>query len=743
MDVASSQKSDGVGKTAASASNAGSSCPPESSSVERSDTSVESQEPHNQWKLKANKQASRIFDAQNVKSDTHGISKVQETFATLTGKKSGPSAAIAPVETEDSQARLAKKSLGVTTMAFNTMESNNVSDSTASAMMQILEEANFDTLTKKEMFKSIYSVFYEHHKEAVYAAERVAKSYVQKDEVEVAYIDKFGEKYFNVEKIGLRFDMVIMVVVVFNTIEIYVRTNDREGKHQAVCDIFSHIFAAIFLLELIVRLSAMRWTYFRYPHNWLDGLLASLAVLDTWIFPIFMKNKADQKARMMSVLRILRLLRIVRLMKVVRKLRPVWTLLRSMYAAVAPLLSALVLLFLVLFTFGIFMTQIVGSDNEFHEKLVESGFTDIDVRERFGSVEVSMLTLFGCVTDGCHDAIFAPLILVDMRMAIFVLVFVTFLIFGLTNILVGIFCETSMRVSSEFDDMMNLYLDQKSGRALIHLMKIWVTADKDASGRLSEEEFTQSVRDPESACALHDLGLSDLEIRDLFRTIDKDQDGLVTIKEFIDGMVKLRKVGSKLLSTYVLVTRLENSQKTFNERMKETESNLVESCSKFQEHVRARLKNLEESLPGTAFASSPARRPRSEVPPECPCSLSQVLEECLVQERDEVEKDVVAVPEAQGRNEIAPGHAGIAPAEINDEQLSSMIREMHSWLKKAKVRKDRKDVKQIDSPRPEADAVQPGSSSQKDGQLELSCPSQPASSHEPAIGHTQCSKPTK
>merc|ERR1711907_291903 len=94
--------------------------------------------------------------------------------------------------------------------------------------------------------------------------------------------------------------------------------------------------------------------------------------------------------------------------------------------------------------------------------------------------------------------------------------------------------------------------------------------------------------------------------------------------------------------------RLENSQKTFNERMRETESNLVESCSKFQEHVRGRLKKLEDALPGAAL-SSPAHSPRSEVQSatahsprsevhsspapqlQGPRSLFQMLEETLEQ----------------------------------------------------------------------------------------------------------------
>merc|ERR1719456_529012 len=97
-----------------------------------------------------------------------------------------------------------------------------------------------------------------------------------------------------------------------------------------------------------------------------------------------------------------------------------------------------------LFAMGIVMTQLVGQEAELDANFIDAGFEEwageAGLRvQYFGTVQKSMMTLMGCVTDGCHQAVFVPLCEAKPYMVILVIMFVSFLVFGLANILIGIF----------------------------------------------------------------------------------------------------------------------------------------------------------------------------------------------------------------------------------------------------------------------------------------------------------------
>lgn len=274
------------------------------------------------------------------------------------------------------------------------MEAHKSSVAAAKILKAAVGETGNRPESVKELFKDVYGAFHRHYIDGVYAAEVVAQGFMQNDEIEVSYLNKWGKKHLGWSRFGIWFDAAIMAIVLGNAAEIYVETNDVDNEHTAICTAATHAFCAIFVLEFLIRISAMRRLYFYYLHNILDFFLALMAVMDTWVFPYLWQGNPTYTARMTSVLRVLRLMRVIRLVKLVRRIRPVWTLLRSMYAAMEPLLSALVLLSISLFSFGIFVTQLVGQSDQFEEKLAAAGFQDFGPGDLFGSVQLSMLTFW-------------------------------------------------------------------------------------------------------------------------------------------------------------------------------------------------------------------------------------------------------------------------------------------------------------------------------------------------------------
>eukprot|EP00746_Dinoflagellata_sp_MGD_P087803 gnl/MRDRNA2_/MRDRNA2_34798_c0_seq1.p1 gnl/MRDRNA2_/MRDRNA2_34798_c0~~gnl/MRDRNA2_/MRDRNA2_34798_c0_seq1.p1 ORF type:complete len:712 (+),score=109.67 gnl/MRDRNA2_/MRDRNA2_34798_c0_seq1:60-2195(+) len=443
----------------------------------------------------------------------------------------------------------------------------------------------------KSLFGDVFAAFHGHYLDAVYVAEVVAEGFVQQDEIEVGYLDSFGER-FGCRKFGLRFDVLIMLVVVGNAVVLTIDTNDHEGEHLAFCNAASYFFASIFIFEFIIRIAAMKRVYFRYSHNWLDFIITFLAVLDTFIF-------TDDEARFASVLRVMRLLRIIRLVKVARRIRPVWTLMRSMYAALAPLLSALLLLLLSLFAFGVFTTQIVGQSPELKAKIAELSYEEeqeFDVDESFGTVAASMLTLFGCVTDGCHDDVFVPLVLAEPLLAIPILAFVMLIAIGLMNVLVGIFCESSCRVSSEFDKMLNIYQDTVQRKSFFQLARLWVLADTECKGLIDESQLQDVCRTDEGSCLLYELGVYEMEVGDLFRTADIDGDGYASMEDFMNVMEDMRHLGDNPLSTYLTMRRVDYLQHKFEDQILGFEQRIKRILQQVERDFMKRVHTLQERI---------------------------------------------------------------------------------------------------------------------------------------------------
>lgn len=206
-----------------------------------------------------------------------------------------------------------------------------------------------------------------------------------------------------------------------------------------------------------------------------------------------------------------------------------------------------------------------------------------------------------------------PLVLAEPSTAIFILAFVTLIVFGLINILVGIFCETSVRVTQDFDGMMDLYLDRKNRKTFIYLTKLWVLADPTGSGRVDEDGLCMTFQDPDVCVLLHGMGLHETEIRDLFRSLDRDRDGFVTIQEFIDGMLKLRQIGSNNISTHLVAQRLEHGQKILGDCIQESEGRIAEAFVRLEKNMVQRLEHLQ-TLAMAAATATEAKELPTEVP---------------------------------------------------------------------------------------------------------------------------------
>merc|ERR1712072_692743 len=77
------------------------------------------------------------------------------------------------------------------------------------------------------------------------------------------------------------------------------------------------------------------------------------------------------------------------------------------------------------------------------------GFESGDQSSLFGSVDRTMLTLFVCLTEGCGLDVLQPTALRSPGLTVFWLIFVFVTTFGVLNLIIGLFCENSMKIALE------------------------------------------------------------------------------------------------------------------------------------------------------------------------------------------------------------------------------------------------------------------------------------------------------
>jgi len=318
----------------------------------------------------------------------------------------------------------------------------------------------------------------------------------------------------------------------------------------------------------LLRFSVLGCLYFKRVYFILDFVLVLLALIDTWILGALALN-----GRALSVARIFRLLRLVRLIKLAKTFRSVWLLVVGFCHSIQVLCGAMMLLGLVIFASAVYLTQKLANVSEEQDELwKENGFNR---PKKLGSVEASMWTLFGCVVDGCYEDIFTPLMHYDKLDGIFALLFLFTTFFGLMNILVGIFCETCLDTARKELSMAELVVETRQKVELHSLREIWICADDDCDGSINEPDVWRALEDPHAMMALEDLELHDLQGRELFISLDVNNNGNVTMEEFLSGMLRLNRTGMNINSVFLMVQRIERMNETRDDRIAQLLDNQV------------------------------------------------------------------------------------------------------------------------------------------------------------------------
>ncbi|XP_029767479.1 sodium channel protein type 5 subunit alpha-like, partial [Terrapene carolina triunguis] len=194
------------------------------------------------------------------------------------------------------------------------------------------------------------------------------------------------------------FDIIIMILISLNMITMMVETDDQSIRKTDILNKINMFFVAIFTVECIVKLLALRHYYFTNGWNIFDLSVVIMSVVGTLLSHIV---NAFENYFSPTLFRVIRLAQIGRILRLVRAAKGIRTLLFALMMSLPALFNIGLLLFLVMFIYAIF-----GMAN-FAYVQWESGIDDMFNFQTFAN---SMLCLFQITTSAGWDGLLSPIL---------------------------------------------------------------------------------------------------------------------------------------------------------------------------------------------------------------------------------------------------------------------------------------------------------------------------------------------
>lgn len=258
---------------------------------------------------------------------------------------------------------------------------------------------------------------------------------------------------------------------------------------------------------------------------------------------------------MLRIVRLVRIIRGNRVIRVSRVVRELCIMVYSIAGAMKSLAWSVVLLCVILLIFGVFFTDgyialRLQQGDEGDESLVE-------LKRFFDTLFKAMISLYMAMSGGVDwveiwDAL-APLPS-EYRLAF--LVFMTFAILALLNVITAVFVQSAMQQSALDRELLVQQEVEKKVEFVENMRRVFEELDSDDSGTLTVDEFERQLEDETLLIFLSALELDVGQVRTLVTLLDRNQNGEVDIDEFIQGCLRL-KGAAKSLDMGILQYQIE------------------------------------------------------------------------------------------------------------------------------------------------------------------------------------------
>jgi len=313
---------------------------------------------------------------------------------------------------------------------------------------------------------------------------------------------------------------------------------DQDWQHAfRIC---TYSFLAWLIIELMINFAAFRIDFFigaRYKWHIFDLLVVIALILEVVMPHIQMS--------FVKVIRVARLGKIIQAIKFVRFFHSLQKMLISLKSSLITLFWAFFLLFILMYVFGIMMmngvaahltgvVEVGGSSSSEETEQMKN------LRKFYGSFWSVIFTLFKAISGGDWPTLMEPLEQVGSFYAALWIPYIGFVLFGLLNIVTGIFVDSTLKTAEADHAIAVIEQVQREERLKVFLTEAFEEADKDGTGRISEMEFDEVIDKQEVLAFLASVGIDRQSSRRLFKTLDQQRHGYLTVNQIVNGCFNLR-----------------------------------------------------------------------------------------------------------------------------------------------------------------------------------------------------------
>lgn len=295
-----------------------------------------------------------------------------------------------------------------------------------------------------------------------------------------------------------------------------------------------------FIAELLLRIKAAGWEFVTDVEekvwNIFDAAIVILCSVEMFL-ALFLSSgplKTLSAVRMIRVIRIARIARVIRLMRFFRSLR---ILLAAIFSTLKSCLWTAMLLGMILYGFGVIFVQGVAE----HRVITPSSDVNPELIVYFGTLPRGIFTMFKSVLGGLDwQTAVEPLSDMNgMYVMLFVLM-ITFVYLAVLNVVQGLFLQSALEhAQSDREDQIRHQITEKE-RYVKTILSLFAELDDNLDGEVTLREFEEHLNEQRMVGFFEALEIEAADAWTLFKLLDVDRGGSVSVAEFVDGCLKIK-----------------------------------------------------------------------------------------------------------------------------------------------------------------------------------------------------------
>lgn len=302
---------------------------------------------------------------------------------------------------------------------------------------------------------------------------------------------------------------------------------------ETVFKVLDNIFGVLFLLEIIAKIVGQRRKFPMFAWNWIDTCLVC-----AWLAGLLGEEFLPIRASSFRLLRLARLMRLVRLAHTIQGFDALYLISTSLHSSLTILAWTSVMFFLLQLVVALFLNQILAEFYFLDESVAEERRRE--VYTYFGTFSRSLFSMFEVTLANWPPVCRSLSENVSEVFSLLGVLHKVTIGFAFVGVINGVFMQETFKVASTDDRIM---MKDKERMVRTHRKKMELffrMADSSGDGEIDIDEFRTMFSNIDVRMWISSMGLEWSDVDVLFKLIDNERDGRITLDELIAGVGKLK-----------------------------------------------------------------------------------------------------------------------------------------------------------------------------------------------------------